>query len=1678
MNTSKLCLARWSVVLTICLGVLAGEARGQFVAFNEHAGGANTSPNATFWTVPLGTNKNAGLLKNITNGVLTKVRLTVQTNSAPRIFVSGFPTNASPASNVFGKYVTFGNQMYFLTNDQQATYTFSGLDPDKSYSIKGTTISGRDVNHNADRWTLFELTGADNFANAHTTGCLTGDSNTFGLASNQVVLCTGDNRVGDIFDWERIAPALDGIVVINVRKFYGPTNSIPSLFYNNDWSSPAAVFGLEALRIEEFFVARPPRIVVPPTNLWVSLGGSNGLNALVMGPPPLSCQWYKGNAENTASNAIRYATNSILAIPTASLDDAGFYTLVVTNSSGQTVCPPVQVTVWATAPFFQVQPTNTTALEDTTATFTAQALGVWPISYQWYQGGHAAADVAIPGATSNGLTILAAETNTGPFYLVASNTLGVSTSLVASLSVAYDPVVITSQPADQTVSVGTDASFSVSVTGRKTHYQWFLRNVALLDATNATLALTHVTPGQSGDYQALIWNPSSTNWSRTALLTVTRPPHPLVGTNQLWWFNDTGPDLGTAWKEPSYPPADQWSNGPGLLGFRIDAIGNYMPANPNVVPGWGTFQTRLSRVGSASGTINLTYYLRSTFTQDGSFAAPGMGLTFSNLVDDGAIFYLNGAEISRYNMPAGVVNYQTLATVATNPSVWYYFTVPGTLLLPGTNVVAVELHQANPMGGDIDWLSLITATYASPGPLTITNQPADLVVPEGRSALFEIGLSNTASIWAEYQWYRVAHNQTQAVAGATASTLQITNTRSGWDDGAYFVTVSNPVFWTYSRLASLALIPAPPLVTTAMSNSTVCIGQPVQLQVTAYGTPPLSYQWTFNDVPIPDATNASFQLTSSANAEVAGLYAVAVGNLLGTAESLPALLRVVPNEPAFSLQPVEAVTAAGQTVVFGAEATGCPTPVLQWQYMSTNLPGATNALLLLTNVQFSQGGVYRVVASNEAGVTFSQEARLFLPTLGETLNCPGLLWTNLTTAPWQAQNLATHDGFAALQTTATKSNEQSTLATMVTGPTRISFWWKLQASDAAPRLEFLVDGVVRLSATVARAWQPAGLFIPSGSHALSWRFSVNNSTNAPTAWLDEVEDNPAALSPSILAPPSSLRLPVGLGGNLEVVAVGLTPLRFTWQADGVTVPGASQATYAVPPAPAAGSVIYTAIVSDDSNSVSATAEVTVTNSAPGFGSTPSFVRAPEGVQTVLSARAYGSLPLTYQWWFNGSALPGETNALLCLRPVRTNQIGSYWVVVSNSLGTATGPAMPLLVSRVLHVIHLSVDGLGASYLAAALSNSPASYPNFMRLVTEGAFTLNARCDCTDSITVPNHLCMLTGRPVRQPAGQPNTVPHGYTLDGTWSATATVHKDGNTNVPYKASVLDVVHDRGLQTALMVGKTSLAICSQSYNGLNGAPDLLPPDNGRSKMDHLLVVDELSSVIVDAFLPILTNVTPCDYAFLHFCDPDRAGHNYGWGSTNYYAALQDVDSQLGRILQAIDQNPALAAPGQTALIVTSDHGGQGRWHDDPGIFNNFAIPILARGAGFLPGAELYSLFTNRADPGAAWLDYNAVPQPLRNGDLGNLALSLLGLPSIPGSSLIPVFATLRPVLSVSQSGAGVRVEWSTSTVGFTLETSGHLGSGATWLPVTRGIVTNHNQFIYDLAPDSGARFFRLTR
>jgi hypothetical protein len=148
------------------------------------------------------------------------------------------------------------------------------------------------------------------------------------------------------------------------------------------------------------------------------------------------------------------------------------------------------------------------------------------------------------------------------------------------------------------------------------------------------------------------------------------------------------------------------------------------------------------------------------------------------------------------------------------------------------------------------------------------------------------------------------------------------------------------------------------------------------LRVTASGVTPLHYQWRFDGANIVGATDPVLVLTNLQLAQ-AGNYSVTVFNQAGALESSNAIVTVLLG--AFFIQQPQSITVRPGTNVTLSALALSSTPVrYQWRLNGTNIAGATNTSLTVTNVQYAQSGVYVVSAVDNVGTVFSDPARLGL----------------------------------------------------------------------------------------------------------------------------------------------------------------------------------------------------------------------------------------------------------------------------------------------------------------------------------------------------------------------------------------------------------------------------------------------------------------------------------------------------------------------------------------------------------------------------------------------------------------------------------------------------------------------------------------------------------------------------
>jgi hypothetical protein len=230
--------------------------------------------------------------------------------------------------------------------------------------------------------------------------------------------------------------------------------------------------------------------------------------------------------------------------------------------------------------------------------------------------------------------------------------------------------VVRSNMPSGTVTNTTLASTAIGDPAEATFYSFNVDRSVLVNDTNVVAVEIHQGNRTSSDV--------SFDLELTSTAPSTQPTETtFVTTGATWKYLDTGGSQGAAWKETTFNDS-QWKSGRTQFGY-----------------GEGDEATVVSDGGNANNR-RVTTYFRTSF--DVASPAQYSELNLELLRDDGAVVYLNGAEVVRSNMPAGTIGFTTLAAsnvAADAERTFFKYTIPVSALAAGRNVLAVELHQAN-----------------------------------------------------------------------------------------------------------------------------------------------------------------------------------------------------------------------------------------------------------------------------------------------------------------------------------------------------------------------------------------------------------------------------------------------------------------------------------------------------------------------------------------------------------------------------------------------------------------------------------------------------------------------------------------------------------------------------------------------------------------------------------------------------------------------------------------------------------------------------------------------------------------------------------------------------------------------------------------------------------------------
>jgi sugar lactone lactonase YvrE len=395
-----------------------------------------------------------------------------------------------------------------------------------------------------------------------------------------------------------------------------------------------------------------------------------------------------------------------------------------------------------------------------------------------------------------------------------------------------------------------------------------------------------------------------------------------------------------------------------------------------------------------------------------------------------------------------------------------------------------------------------------------------------------------------------------------------------------------------------------PTITVQPAPATVDEGVAATFAVTAGGTAPLAYQWRRNGSDIAGANLATYTLPATTLADSGALFSVRVSNSAGSVTSSAAALtinvRLVP--VTITAAPQSMTVAELQAVTVSIAASGTSPLTYQWQRSTdgatwTDIAGATNSSYTTTPLLRTDSGLQlRVIVNNAA-------------------NQPA------TSAP--AQLTVTPDAAVLLAAGGTVSGDNDNIRIEVPpgtllGPTRFTFT-PLAALPSLPADYELVPNtayrivhegpgfvpnmpvsvIFRTAATApvtAQAVRPLStdsrvtrLALPPGTSGYQLCPDNTNGTLVP---LEDIQQGNAkgalvmcgnvpassppsgnttvgqvrptpAVRPTITQQPVNIAVATPQPVTFSVVASGQAPLRYEWLRNGVTIPGATSASYTI-----------------------------------------------------------------------------------------------------------------------------------------------------------------------------------------------------------------------------------------------------------------------------------------------------------------------------------------------------------------------------------------------------------------------------------------------------------------------------------------------------------------------------------
>jgi gliding motility-associated-like protein len=1017
--------------------------------------------------------------------------------------------------------------------------------------------------------------------------------------------------------------------------------------------------------------------ITAPTNVCAGATASLVSTVVANGDNNLTYAWALNGT------AVPNGNGATLVVPNFQSANAGTYSFTVTNSCGSTSSTTnnqnVTIQLITTPSIATISNQNVCINTSLLVATTITNLGSTSPTYQWYFNG-----TAISGQTGAQLNISNIQTaKAGRYYVTVNNGCSPTISSNEFNVTVLDAPSIQTQPTAQTEACSS-TSFTLSVEANNTQsYQWLKNDVAINLATSSTFNIPSVVSSDAATYKVVVSNSCGSNVTSNAAVLVVKSEPTIqtlassntlcVGASQTLQVNaltNNGGTLTYQWKKAGVNILNATTATLALTSLQTGNAGVYTVDVTNscrtvtspdytIVISQAPIITLdpISQSLCAGATVTFT----ANVTGSTSVKWQRNGVDVGNTTATLSISNIAAANAGSYTFVAtnscGTTTSAAATLAVNNKPVINSLTTTSPVCAGATATITSavtpngdnNLTYAWSFGGNVigntatlsipNFQSANAGTYAlvvtnscgsSTGSSTTTLQlqptPAvadvtDQTVCLGNSLNVAPVYTNVSGSSVSYQWYFEGN----VLNGQTAAQLNISNITTS-QAGRYFVSVNNGCNPVSGVPFNVIVLNTPSIQTQPTAQTEACSSTSFTLSVAANNTQ--SYQWLKNDVAINLATSSTFNIPSVTGADAA-TYKVVVSNTCGFNVTSNAAVLVVKSAPTVQTTATTSALCVGasQTLQVNALTNNGGTLTYQWKKAGVNIPNATTATLALTNIQTGDAAVCTVAVTNSCGSTTSPDYTI-----------------TISQAPIITLDPLSQSLCAGATVTFTAS---------VTGAT--SFKWQKNGVDVGNTTNTL--SISNIAAT----------------NAGSYTFVATNSCGTTTSAAATLAVNNKPVINSL-----TTSSPVCAGATATITS-GVNPngdnnLTYSWSLGGTIISGANTSVLSIPNFQSANAGTYALVVTNSCGSSTGSSTTTLQ-----LQPTPAVANiADKSVclgGTLNAAPVYTGVSgstVTYQWYFESTALNSQTAAQLNISNIQITQAGRYYVVVNNGCGPVSG----------------------------------------------------------------------------------------------------------------------------------------------------------------------------------------------------------------------------------------------------------------------------------------------------------------------------------------------------------------------------------------------------------------------